>query len=276
MITALHKKGLPVATWIDSSHIQQGFGFAYKQSQGLGYLKKNLKHYYTNRKELKNDYQVDELHSSPSAFCNFAWEKIAPIFKDIHEHPFNVELFEGTLCEKKFKQFLHEDKIYLEAYTQTAQVLASRTQEMRLLTHFFGNIQSLTQKELQLHHKFLGDEGFNNKISSGCKNYIEFLQELQNTATPIEMGIAGLMPCLIIYRELGTKYEKVIHSNNPYKDWVMTYSAPKFKMEVDRKIKTLNYFASQLNSESYRKMLNYYEKAAKLEYDFWHSIYHNK
>lgn len=62
--------------------------------------------------------------------------------------------------------------------------------------------------------------------------------------------------------------------NNPYQGWVDAYSGPEFEESVQKAIAIINEAARHASPIIVDKMHQAYTKAAKLEWMFWDSAYH--
>ncbi|MFQ5936834.1 MAG: thiaminase II, partial [Acidiferrobacterales bacterium] len=60
------------------------------------------------------------------SFSQDAWESIAPIYRAILEHPFNIELAAGSLDQKRFRHYILQDALFLVAFGRALSVAAAR------------------------------------------------------------------------------------------------------------------------------------------------------
>ena len=106
-----------------------------------------------------------------------------------------------------------------------------------------------------------------------CLSYTNFL--LATTAIePFEIGLAALLPCFWIYREVGHDIAKNANSTNPYQLWIDTYTDDNYDKVVDRVIKITNTVAKTSSEETKDKMLQTFINSTRLEYKFWDAAWH--
>jgi len=91
----------------------------------------------------------------------------------------------------------------------------------------------------------------------------------------VEVGIAAVLPCFTIYKEVGDFIVKMQnnHGSNPYQSWIETYASDEFADAVQQAIDIANTYALTASPENLAKMEEAFLKTSKLEYMFWDSAY---
>ena len=56
-----------------------------------------------------------------------AWQESNEVYEKIVQHPFNLELMNGTLHVEKFKFYIAQDSVYLGAFGRVLALIAART-----------------------------------------------------------------------------------------------------------------------------------------------------
>src|SRR4051794_37554416 len=68
-------------------------------------------------------------HSDSKTFSEAAWKRIEPLYQKIRKHPFNVELLQGTLSNKRFDYYSSQDSFYLDVYSKAFAILGTKLEE---------------------------------------------------------------------------------------------------------------------------------------------------
>ena len=90
------------------------------------------------------------------------------------------------------------------------------------------------------------------------------------------MATAAILPCFWIYKKVGDHILETQNSkNNPYKNWIDTYSGEEFAEGVKKAITYTDRMAENSTPEIRSQMLEAFITASKLEYNFWDAAYRN-
>jgi hypothetical protein len=57
----------------------------------------------------------------------YLWEQNSQLVKRIRNHPFITEMEHGTLALNKYKKYLEQDNLYLDAYSRAFAVASAKT-----------------------------------------------------------------------------------------------------------------------------------------------------
>ena len=105
-----------------------------------------------------------------------------------------------------------------------------------------------------------------NSIEPATKKYTDFLQDVSENLTLIEI-MCAMTPCMRLYSWLGKNLLNMI-SNNPYSEWILTYSDASF----DNLAKSLENLIDEYKDPYDNDQLNFlYKRAMELELDFFNS-----
>ena len=88
-----------------------------------------------------------------------------------------------------------------------------------------------------------------------------------------EEGLAALLPCFWIYREVGIHIHKNSADNNPYQKWIDTYSGEEFAKIVQDMIDLTDRSADIASPEIRKLMLQAFVHSTNLEWMFWDGAY---
>ena len=208
-----------------------------------------------------------------------AWEAILPIYQEILKMPFIEELKNGTLPLEKFQFYMLQDAKYLEHYGRALAALGSKAADNEMALDFFEFGKNALIVERALHEAYF--KQFNLEpnqeitIQPVCHHYIHFLKSTV-AYDPIEVATAAILPCFWIYKEVGDHiYQNQNTENNPYKNWIETYSGEEFAEGVKKALQYSNYMAENSTEKGRKAMLEAFIAASRLEFNFWDAAYRN-
>lgn len=208
-----------------------------------------------------------------------AWEAIQPIYHEILKMPFIEELKNGTLPLEKFQFYMLQDAKYLEHYGRALATLGSKAADNEMALDFFEFGKNALIVERALHEAYF--KQFNLEpnqeitIEPVCHHYIHFLKSTV-AYDPIEVATAAILPCFWIYKEVGDHiYQNQNTENNPYKNWIETYSGEEFAEGVKKALQYSNYMAENSTEKGRKAMLEAFIAASRLEFNFWDAAYRN-
>jgi len=205
---------------------------------------------------------------------NELWQTTLPIYQKILEHPFNKELAEGTLSEKRFIFYMAQDSYYLVHFSRTLALIASRSTSASLIQKFLNFSLQAVCAERELHDKFLPPDYSLDKVNPppSCLAYTHYLLATAATAS-FEEAVAAVLPCFWIYRELGSTLAKKCSKNNPYERWIKTYSSIEFCDATNEAINVLDNLTENCSADLLSKIKKAFEKSTIFEWYFWDDAY---
>ncbi len=195
------------------------------------------------------------------------------IYEQIIRLPFITELADGTLDADIFQRYIQQDTLYIHRYSRVLAHIASRLTDPALTETFLKFAGDGVAVEKALHSFYL--KGPLPEMSPACVFYTSLLEAQANA--PVEVETAAVLPCFLIYMQVGLHITEIQSSgdNNPYKEWIATYSDPTFA-ESCRKISEIcNDMARNASAEVRKAMTAIYIQAARQEWLFWKSAYDN-
>lgn len=207
-------------------------------------------------------------------FSDSLWNHIAPIYQSILDHPFNVQLKDGTLDHERFVFYMGQDAYYLARFCRALALIAGRSESSKIIQNFLNFAHAVFVVERELHAKFLPPKNEWEKIepSPACVAYTEYLISKAATA-PLEEAIAAILPCFWIYRDVGLNIYANVTSDNPYMSWINNYASQEFAEITNTAISLMDEVASQCNAEGLERMKNAFEYASLFEWHFWDDSY---
>lgn len=196
------------------------------------------------------------------------WEMNRSIAEACLHHPFVRRLADGSLPVEKFKQYIAQDKFFLDAYAKAYAVACTKArnhEELKVFHELLGGVL----KELKLH------EGYSSKLDIVLKDikplketkaYTDFLLLIAWEGTVGEI-LSAMTPCMRLYAFLG---QKILNATpppvltHPYGNWIVNYGSSEFEGLTTRLESLLD-----LEKGHEQKLQKYYRHAMKCELDFF-------
>lgn len=207
-------------------------------------------------------------------FTQHLWQESQAIYDAILKHSFNQELMAGTLDKKSFQFYIQQDSLYLHDFGRALAMIGAKSFDAPKLQQFASFAEGAVVVEKALHEQYFeefGIQGTGTK-SPACMLYTHFL--LSTTAyDDYPVGIAALLPCFWIYREVGNHIYQNAAGNNPYQAWIDTYAGEEFSELVDKAIAITDEVAKDASEQVRQRMLDAYLYSSRLEWMFWDSAY---
>ena len=202
------------------------------------------------------------------------WNAAETVYQQILDHPFNQELMKGTLSEEPFKFYINQDALYLHDFGRALALLGARSHTAEKLQQFAKFAEGAVVVERELHNHYFQElqiQETDTKSPTGTL-YTSFLL---NTAAldSYEAGMAALLPCFWIYREVGNHIYKHTVANNPYQMWIDTYASEEFSEQVDQAIAITDEVAEHASPAVRESMMEAFLYSTRLEWMFWDSAY---
>jgi thiaminase/transcriptional activator TenA len=193
------------------------------------------------------------------------WQENMDLATACLHHPFVKGLGDGSLDQAAFKRYVAQDAFFLQAFVRAYALAAAKSRSMEH-SQSFHTLMGGGYEELKLHESYSSSLGIDiEKVQPypAASAYTNFL-----LGTAWHRGVdeitAALAPCMKLYSYLGIELNKNVQDNNPYRDWITTYSSVEFKGLVEELEGLLDSLAS--DTAGVREAYRY---AMQCEFDFF-------
>ncbi|MCX7788043.1 MAG: thiaminase II [Spirochaetes bacterium] len=203
------------------------------------------------------------------------WESIRDLYTAIIQHPFNRELAQGTLSRDRFLYYLQQDALYLLDYGKALSILAARSETPERRRDFIRFASGIFTVEEGMHQIYFTEYGVKDPIqtkSPACFAYTNFLLATVSLRS-YEEGVASILPCFWVYREVGLSIYRGMVKPNPYERWIETYAGNEFGEATERAIEVLEETLLSASEGTRNRMLQAFLTSTRLEWLFWDSAY---
>ena len=204
-----------------------------------------------------------------------AWNKVNHVYQAIIDHPFHKKLINGTLSNEAFGCYIEQDSLYLKDFARALALLAARSQSFPHIAAFLKFAQGALIAEQDMVHQFFRKKlGFKEtgKFTPATLAYTSFLLQ-ECVLESVEVGVAAILPCFLIYREVSLYIAKYAGNNNPFERWISTYSGEEFSQSVDEAIGIFDFLAASATESTKQRMCESFYKSSILEWHFWQDAY---
>ena len=174
----------------------------------------------------------------------------------------------GNLPKIIFQEYVAQDYFFLESFARAYGLAVSKSRDK-------NTIKTLSQLLLGVSDELILHETYANKwdidltsnlIEPATKNYTDFLEEISINSSLIEI-MCAMTPCMRLYSWLGKKLLN-FSSDNPYKEWISTYS----DMSFDNLAKSLENLIDEYDDNYDIEQINFlYKRAMELELKFFNA-----
>lgn len=199
-----------------------------------------------------------------------------PIWSRILEHPFVIELYEGSLPPEKFRYYVIQDYNYLIGIMRAYSILASKADyELARLALELAYLDATT--EMENYRRLLGRLGLNLEEvirAEPAPTNAAYMNHLLATAMigdPIDCLVATL-PCFWSYLEIGERHRGLLERNRNelYRSWAQVYLTKEYKELVER----LRFIIDELwDGENYERYRRIFLISSRYEWMFWEMAY---
>jgi thiaminase/transcriptional activator TenA len=209
-----------------------------------------------------------------TTFTNQLWKLIKPVYQHILAHPFIAELTHGTLPREVFAFYMAQDALYLEDFARALAHLATKAPDAEAMLQLIRFTEGAVVVEKALHGHYFEVYGVKEmpEKAPGCFTYTHYLCSV-TALEPYAVGMAAVLPCFWIYREVGKHIYAHAPMQHPYRAWIDTYSGEDFDRSVQAAIQLTNQAAAAASTTERQGMEKAFYKASQLEWLFWDSAY---
>lgn len=217
------------------------------------------------------------------SFFQKIYQRAETLRHQIIYHPYNIDLFNDTLCSTKFKTYLTQDSVYLRHYarllTQTAVRFEQEAHvEYAQIFRDFANAtvaaaEDLDKTYIQQWYSPTLFSPNNTVLLPSMATYINHLTDVCQQA-PLPQVVASLMPCFWTYAETGKALGQSISPDHSYKMWIeLQYCSPEFDAFTELYTHILEQLAYKIPLEEQEAMIEIFIKSLEHELALWNEVY---
>lgn len=210
-------------------------------------------------------------------------EKIQPIWRQNHSHPFVQELGAGTLDKEKFRFYMIQDYLYLIDYSKMFALGAVKATELEDMMVFSDVLQTTVHGEMSLHRQYAARFGISEEELENAEPspitlaYTHYMLHSGQNGTLAEL-IAALLPCAWSYWEIGKELAQISGAKDHelYGDWVRMYSSEEFGQSAKWCIDLLDKLSEGKPESELVQLEKIFLNTTRFEYMFWDMAYNKE
>ncbi|WP_049972892.1 thiaminase II [Haladaptatus cibarius] len=193
------------------------------------------------------------------------------------EHPFVVELAEGTLDPAAFRHWVEQDYRYLLDYARVFAIGGCKARDEETMTHLLGISHAILADELELHREFADEYGISRAELEAvtkaptCVAYTNYLLRVAYEGSLAELA-AAIYPCGQGYLDIADHMATIAEEEHRYTPFIEKYTSDEFRESVEWMRTFVDHCAEEYPGEQ-QAMKEAFLTSTRLETTFWGMAY---
>ncbi|MGB3569950.1 MAG: thiaminase II [Priestia megaterium] len=212
-------------------------------------------------------------------FSERLYEKLQPIWRQNHNHPFVQGMGDGKLEKEKFRFYMIQDYLYLIDYAKLFAIGAMKATDVQTMGKFAALLDSTLNEEMSLHREYAKKFEISEKElekaqpSPTTLAYTHYMLHVGQSGTLAEL-VAALLPCMWSYWEIGKELSEKPGANNEfYREWIEMYSSEEFGELATWCINLFDSLTADKSEAELEKLEEIFLNTTRFEYMFWDMAY---
>ena len=205
------------------------------------------------------------------------WAAAADTYTAIRQHPFVTGMADGTLERASFHFYVVQDGHYLHGFARALALLAARAPTEAITELFARHADAVMTVERSLHAGLLAEltttyaADTDSGVAPTTLAYTSYLIATCATGS-FSDGVAAVLPCYWIYREVGRELLSRSSPDALYGRWIDTYGSEEFDRDVEDVLELTDSMA--LSERERQSAIDHFVIAARYEWMFWDGAYY--
>ncbi|MGJ9382976.1 thiaminase II [Salipaludibacillus sp. CF4.18] len=216
-------------------------------------------------------------------FSHRLHEKLLPIWRKNHAHPFVQGIGDGTLDKEKFRFFMIQDYLYLIDYAKLFALGAMKAKDVETMGKFAELLDSTLNEEMSLHREYGKKFGITAKEFEQAKPspttlaYSHYMLHVGQNGTLAHL-VAAVLPCMWSYWEIGKELSEIpgAKEHDFYGEWIQMYSSEEFGQLAEWCIELLDKLAENTTETEKTYLEGIFLNTTRFEYMFWDMAYNQE
>jgi thiaminase/transcriptional activator TenA len=216
--------------------------------------------------------------SAEAPFSDQAWERSAPVYRAILEHPFLSGLTDGTLPRDRFVFYLIQDSAYLRDFARALEVLADKAPREEWAALLRTHARETLAEEVSMQDDLFARYGVSKPEQLAAPRapdafaYTRFLLAAVHEGSFGE-GLAALLPCYWIYWEVGRELGRRGSPEPGYQRWIDAYSSEAYGETVRQVVAIADAVAAGASPAERERMSENFLIGSRYEWMFWNAAW---
>ncbi|GAA4848027.1 thiaminase II [Paenibacillus vulneris] len=213
-------------------------------------------------------------------FSEYLLEKLQPVWRSNHDHPFVQKMGKGTLELEKFRFYMIQDYIYLIDYAKLFALGAVKATDLTTMGTFAALLHSTMNEEMALHRAYAAKFGISEEELEQAQPspitlaYTHYMLHAAQNGSLAEL-VSALLPCMWSYWEIGKELARIPGSTEHewYGEWIRMYSSEEFGTLAMWCIDLLDQLAEGKPQRELNRLEEIFATTTRFEYLFWDMAY---
>ncbi|MZQ81380.1 thiaminase II [Paenibacillus sp. 5J-6] len=213
-------------------------------------------------------------------FSKRLYERLQPVWRSNHTHPFVQEMGKGTLDLEKFRFYMIQDYVYLKDYAKLFALGAVKSDDLAVMGMFASLLNATLNEEMSLHRAYAARFGITEEELEQAKPspitlaYTHYMLHTAQNGSLAELT-AALLPCMWSYSEIGKELSRLpgASEHSDYGDWIKMYSSEEFGGLAQWCIGLLDQLTEGKPESELMKLEEIFLNTTRYEYLFWEMAY---
>lgn len=206
------------------------------------------------------------------------WSSSLNTYRAILGHPFIQGLTDGTLSRDIFRYYIIQDALYLVDYARSLAICAARAPNDDATKMFAEHAREAIVVERSLHRDFLVELGISDREMTQAElapTNLAYTSYLLSTAYAgsFPEALAAVLPCYMIYEEVGKALASSGSPDPLYQRWIDTYGGDEFAAVVKEVRAVADNVGEHLAQTEVRVVEGHFQATARYEWMFWDMAY---
>ena len=207
------------------------------------------------------------------------WRDVEDVYEAILRHDFIRGMMSGSLELSVFREYVIQDYLYLSAFARAVGIVASKAPRDEWAATLLKSAAGALSIEREWLHGYLlsewgikKDELESHRMLPVNHAYTSFLTAMSHHGSFLE-GLAAIMPCFWVYREVGLRMAETGSPSRTYQRWIETYTSEEYGEAVEEALSILDEAGAGLGNRDLHRLRSLFRLSAIYEYMFWDQIY---
>lgn len=195
------------------------------------------------------------------------------------QHPFVMQLGDGSLAQPCFLHYLKQDFLFLKQYARAYALAIYKAHTLADMRKALPSVHALLDSEINHHVAYCSNWGLTEADLEaededfGTVAYTRYVLDAGMTGDLVDL-YAALAPCSIGYAEIGrllANDENTIVEGNEFASWIDLYSGSEFQQSVADSAQHFDQLLADIdiNSQRGQYLVKVFKTATRMEVAFW-------
>lgn len=209
------------------------------------------------------------------------WARAEKIWPRYLEHPFVVQMADGTLPTDRFRYYMLQDYLYLKDYVKIFAAIIQKSDDFEQIRFLCGEMSNTIGETFRTHLPYMRRLGITNEELERTTPHIDnsayshyMLCEAQSG--DVLTGLVTLLNCSWSYayiaEEMTRRFPNAL-SDERYGAWFAGYVSEEYRKTNRALIDRIDALAASIDEEKTRKLCEIFEKCCLFDLRFWDMVY---